>query len=74
MWIIGGHFNEILDDFKKSEGRHKSRVAMDDFRKVTDEMAVVDVKSDKGWFTWFNNRRGYGLVRERLDRFFPSSS
>lgn len=73
-WIIGGDFYEIMDDFEKSGGRQKSRVAMEDFRKVMDDMAVVDIKSDRGWFTWSNSRRGTGLVHERLDRFFVSSS
>lgn len=43
-WIIGGDFNEILNDSKKCGGRHKSWVAMEEFRKVIEEMALVDLK------------------------------
>lgn len=45
---------------------------MEDFRKVIEEMALVDIKPDNGWFTWSNNRCGFGLMHERLDRFFTS--
>ncbi|KAK8260280.1 hypothetical protein V6Z12_D13G111600 [Gossypium hirsutum] len=38
-WIIGG--------------RRKPRVAMEEFERVLDELALVDIKIDKGWFTWF---------------------
>ncbi|KAH1114481.1 hypothetical protein J1N35_007859 [Gossypium stocksii] len=44
--------------------RRKPRIAMKEFEKVLDEMALVDVKTDKGWFTWSNNRDGSGFVRE----------
>lgn len=47
---------------------------MDDFSRVVNDLALVDVKPDHGLFTWFNNRRGQGLVRERLNRFFVSST
>lgn len=60
----------MLDDLKKSGGHRKSRVTMDDFRKVIDELALVDIKPNRGWYTWSNNRRRCGLVRERLDSFF----
>lgn len=73
-WILGGDLNEVLDDSEKNGCRRKSRVTMDDFKKVIDDMVVVDIKLDKGWFMWTNNRRGQGLVRERLDRFFVSSA
>lgn len=73
-WIVGGYFNEVLDESEKSEGRRKSRVTMDDFRKVIDKLSLVDIKLNRGWFTWSNNRRGCNLVRERLNRFFTSSN
>lgn len=49
--IMGGDFNEILDESEKSEGRRKSGVAMDDFRRVISELALMDVKPDRGWYT-----------------------
>lgn len=40
---------------------------MNDFLKFMDEVSMVDIKPNKCWFTWANNRRGQGL-----DRFFAS--
>ncbi|KAB2084955.1 hypothetical protein ES319_A05G369500v1 [Gossypium barbadense] len=47
---------------------------MDDFQMVMDELALVDVKPDKGWFTWTNNHEGNSEVRECLDRFLVLAS
>ncbi|MBA0579565.1 hypothetical protein Gorai_021818 [Gossypium raimondii] len=57
-WIVGGDFNSILNDGEKIGGRRKPRVAMEEFERVLDELALVDIKIDKGWFTWSNNRDG----------------
>lgn len=72
--MVRGDFNEILDDNEKQGGCRKSQVAMDEFRKVVADLALIDVKPDRGWLTWSNNRRGNGLVKERLDRFLVSTS
>ncbi|KAK5825742.1 uncharacterized protein LOC128293787 [Gossypium arboreum] len=69
-WIIGGDFNAILDNSKKEGGRRKPQALMDDFREVIDELSLVDLKTDNGWFTWVNNRKGSTIVKERLDLFF----
>lgn len=45
---------------------------MDEFKKVVNKLALVDIQSDKGWFTWTNGKSGEGLVKERLDRFLVS--
>ncbi|MBA0803426.1 hypothetical protein Gohar_013636 [Gossypium harknessii] len=73
-WIVGGDFNAILNDSKKSEGRRKSRVDMEDFQRTIEELALVDIKIVKRWFMWTNNREGNGLIRERLDRFLFSAT
>lgn len=65
-------FNKVLDNLKCG-GKRKSNVAMEEFQKVVSDMALVDVKLNCGWFIWSNNRRGLGLLRERLDRFLISS-
>lgn len=49
-------------------------MVLDDFRKVVGDHALIDVKLDKGWFTWSNNRRDNDLVKERLDCFLVSTS
>ncbi|XP_012442048.1 uncharacterized protein LOC105767067 [Gossypium raimondii] len=45
---------------------------MNEFKEVMDEMALVDIKPDSGWFTWVNNRDKGRLIKERLDRFLTS--
>lgn len=65
-WIIGEDFNEIVDDSEKSGGRRKLRVVVEDFRKVIDDLTMVDIKLDKGWFTWANNRRAKVLCESSL--------
>lgn len=48
-------------------------MGMDEFRKVTEDLAIINVKFNRGWFTWSYNKIGSGLVRERLDRFLVST-
>ncbi|PPD99533.1 hypothetical protein GOBAR_DD03446 [Gossypium barbadense] len=47
---------------------------MNEFKDVMDDMALVDIKPDSGWFTWVNNRNEGSLIKERLDRFLTSVS
>ncbi|MBA0778237.1 hypothetical protein Gotri_006128, partial [Gossypium trilobum] len=42
---------------------------MDNFWIIMDDLAFVDVKPDKGWFTWMNNREGNRELRDHLGRF-----
>ncbi|KAA3483582.1 reverse transcriptase [Gossypium australe] len=39
-----------------------------------DELAFVDIKPEKWWFTWVNNRSGGSIIKERLARFLCSVS
>ncbi|TYJ17203.1 hypothetical protein E1A91_A09G036000v1 [Gossypium mustelinum] len=73
-WIIGGDFNGLLDEAEKEGGRRKATVLMEDFRSIIDELSMVDLKTDNGWFTWVNNREGTARVKERLDRFLMSAN
>ncbi|KAK5802521.1 hypothetical protein PVK06_030121 [Gossypium arboreum] len=73
-WIIGGDFNAILDNEEKEGGKRKPSALMEDFREVVDELSMVHLKTDNGWFTWVNNRDGMALVKERLDRFLMSAN
>ncbi|XP_017604816.1 uncharacterized protein LOC108451662 [Gossypium arboreum] len=73
-WIIWGDFNAILDEAKKEGARRKSTVLMEDFHLVADELSMVDLKIDNGWFTWVNNREGIARVKEILDRFLMSTN
>ncbi|KAL1172609.1 hypothetical protein V6Z11_A05G359600 [Gossypium hirsutum] len=73
-WVVGGDFNLILNDAEKEGGRRGVRAQMNDFKAVMDDLALVDIKPDSGWFTWVNNRSGGDLVKERIDRFLSSVS
>ncbi|MBA0552383.1 hypothetical protein Golob_023199, partial [Gossypium lobatum] len=66
-WIIEGNFNAILNNVEKDEGMRKQKMLIDDFQAIVDELLLVDLKTDKGWFTWVNNNEGDALVKERLD-------
>lgn len=47
-WVIGGNFNVVFDDVEKYGGRSMLRVMMDEFQKVIEDLAMVNIKSDKG--------------------------
>ncbi|KAK5839684.1 hypothetical protein PVK06_008510 [Gossypium arboreum] len=47
---------------------------MDEFRDVMEELSFVDIKTEKGWFTWVNTREGNAMVKERLDRLLISAN
>lgn len=47
-----GDFNEVLEESEKWRGRRKSKVVMEEFHKVVDDLALVDIKPDSRWFTW----------------------
>ncbi|MBA0626906.1 hypothetical protein Godav_004486, partial [Gossypium davidsonii] len=59
---------------KEVQGRCRPKVAMNNFRIIMDNLALVDVEPDKGWFTWTNNRKGNRELRDRLGRFLVFAS
>ncbi|PPD83787.1 hypothetical protein GOBAR_DD19257 [Gossypium barbadense] len=71
-WVFGGDFNAIMNDAEKEGGRRGVKAQMNEFKEVMDEMALVDIKPNSGWFTWVNNRNEGRLIKERLDRFLTS--
>lgn len=73
-WIVGGDFNAILNDAEKKGGCRKARSQINEFKDLVDELALVDIKPNKGWVTWVNNRDRNTMIKERLDRFFTSVS
>ncbi|KAA3483391.1 Endonuclease/exonuclease/phosphatase [Gossypium australe] len=54
--------------------RLRKRGSMDEFRDVLEELSLFDIKMEKGWFTWVNNREGNAMVKNRLDRFLISTN
>ncbi|KAA3460547.1 reverse transcriptase [Gossypium australe] len=73
-WVVGGDFNAMLNEAEKERGRRITQASLKDFRDIVDDLALVDIKSDKWWFTWVNNRDGNRLIKEGLDRFLTSVS
>ncbi|KAA3461960.1 reverse transcriptase [Gossypium australe] len=80
MWFMGfyGHEDPNIRnrswDILKRVGRFVREDWIDEFRDVLEELALVDIKTDRGWFTWVNNREGNDLVKGRLDRFVMSAN
>ncbi|KAH1074148.1 hypothetical protein J1N35_026476 [Gossypium stocksii] len=52
----------MLNDVEKNGGRRIVRAHINKFRDVLDDLALVDIKPDRG--------EGDKLIKERLDRFF----
>ncbi|TYJ00813.1 hypothetical protein E1A91_A13G111100v1, partial [Gossypium mustelinum] len=71
-WIVGGDFNAILNDAEKEGGCRKARSQINEFKDLVDELALINIKPDKGWFTWVNNRDRNTMIKEILDRFLTS--
>lgn len=46
--IVGGGFNDILEENEKWGGRKKAQTTLENFRKVVEDLALTDVKPDKG--------------------------
>ncbi|PPR99258.1 hypothetical protein GOBAR_AA21415 [Gossypium barbadense] len=72
-WMVGSDFYAIINDVENEGGRRKPRTIMDYFRELLEELSLVDIKTNNGWFTWVNNREGMNMVKERLDRFLVST-
>lgn len=53
---MAGGFNTILNNTENDGGCRKLRSSMEDFCNFLEELALVDVKTNNGWFTWSNNR------------------
>ncbi|KAH1090553.1 hypothetical protein J1N35_017810 [Gossypium stocksii] len=47
-WIVSGDFNAIINNAKNDRGRRKCRVKIDEFIEVMEELALIDIKIDKG--------------------------
>ncbi|MBA0731287.1 hypothetical protein Golax_020646 [Gossypium laxum] len=43
-WIVGGDFNDILNNSEKEGGRRKLKISMDEFCNILEEFNLTDVK------------------------------
>ncbi|KAK8370228.1 hypothetical protein V6Z12_A01G163600 [Gossypium hirsutum] len=51
-WVVGGDFNAILNEAEKDGGQKRVRAHMEKFKDVLGNLALVDIKPIRGWFTW----------------------
>jgi exonuclease III len=68
--IVVGDFNTTLHAFEKRGGsivEMQTREHMEDLIQTWD---LVDVKPQRGRFTWSNKRQGDGHITARLDMIF----
>ena len=64
-WLVGGDLNEILFNFEKKGGSHKSQYILDLFRDTLEECGLYDLGFKGYEFTW-ENRRAEGEVIEAV--------
>lgn len=72
-WLCIGDFNMILDQSEKIGGRPFACSYIDLFCSFVNYYAMVDLGFFGNPYTWSNNREGGHLIKERLDRGFPST-
>ncbi|MBA0740671.1 hypothetical protein Gogos_013863 [Gossypium gossypioides] len=68
------NMEDKLESTKKEGGHRIVRAHINEFRYILDDLALVDIKSNRGWFTWVNNRGGDRLIKERFNKFLTSVS
>ncbi|XP_012827280.1 PREDICTED: uncharacterized protein LOC105948608 [Erythranthe guttata] len=72
-WMVGGDFNEILDNAEKKGGPQKSPASIRAFRDTLVDCGLADIGFNGDPFTWSNNRNEPYTVRCRLDRVCANS-
>lgn len=51
-WILGGDFNEILNDDEKKGGPRRCRNLLENFRQALDDCSLRDIQFIGDKFTW----------------------
>lgn len=72
-WVLGGDFNEILQESEKRGGATSDFNSISAFRDCLDGNSLRDIESSCPPFTW-SNKRAEGLIEEMLDRCVANSS
>lgn len=72
-WLVGGDFNEVLQDAEKRGGLPCDFNNLSAFRDCLDRNSLRDLGAAGHPFTWCNNRME-GLIEERLDRFVATEN
>lgn len=72
-WCIASDFNSILEQKEKLGGRPFTSGSICRFRRIVDELELIDLGFSGNLFTWNNWRVGQANIQERLDRGLASS-
>ncbi|XP_057871955.1 uncharacterized protein LOC131078305 [Cryptomeria japonica] len=68
--IIGGDFNTILYSTDKSGGIKTIRQPQRDFANWINNNNLLEIRTEMGFHTWNNRRKGFSNIAETLDRLF----
>ena len=71
-WLSIGDFNFVLDQFEKLGGYPVASSSHCPFKNLIDHHGLVDLGFVGNPYTWFNNRQGLAVIKERLDRALAS--
>ncbi|XP_070018033.1 uncharacterized protein [Nicotiana sylvestris] len=72
-WLMGGDFNDVLNQNEKWGGRSVNRNRSLDFRCCVNHCNLIDLGFKGTRYTWSNHRR-QGLILEILDRCLANES
>ncbi|KAL9151827.1 hypothetical protein ABFS82_11G077500 [Erythranthe guttata] len=67
-WIVGGDFNEILNNTEKEGGISRLPGHIEAFRDALEFCELTDIGFEGFPYTWSNNREAPDTVRSRIDR------
>jgi exonuclease III len=73
-WLCLGDFNAITASVDKCGGRPFHSNFDNCFTRFINSMGMIDLGFSGNPYTWSNNRQGFGLIKERLDRAIASFS
>ncbi|XP_012848393.1 PREDICTED: uncharacterized protein LOC105968310 [Erythranthe guttata] len=73
-WMVGGDFNEILDNTENEGGPPQLPSSIRAFREAMKECALSDIGFTRDHFTWSNNRQYPDTIRCRLDRHWAGQA
>lgn len=72
-WCLAWDFNALLEQRDKLEGHPFTFESECKFKKLVDDMGLLDLGFIGYPFTWNNHRVGRANIQERLDRAFSNT-
>lgn len=67
-WLVTGDFNQVVDPTEKLGGQRLTWTHTASLWNFLNNGGLIDLGFSGPRYTWTNNRRGAGKIRERLDR------